>query len=636
MKPHLIDWSYNQNLTAKRGAERALLAVLCIFFALLIAVGAGASTLLPAFAAEFTAYDRSSIEEDLKDVDVSDYPADKNGRHFLLDDVGFMEYGYSESSFITENYFGIYFYVYNPTEREVSTRAGANVVNMATEYDAAGEPAKYENVPLTVLDCTDNHRFYKFRITDGDTVLRRAQAYAKAHDGVRRYDVAGIQLWFLGENGTENDNAEDESVARTYTCTGYAAGCGPDADAESSLNIHEERLTVVELDVGQTYWRSDSINQNGANHYNQVNSVYFAIPEEAVVKYGELWGVKCAWDERRTSPILVTNNSEFESAFKKWIGVKEGITDRFAVYDTYGGSVGGGMPASDWGWGYGYSVNENTGEVNDVGGVAITKDDTPPGWVFGSDESTILNAKISSADMLSWASAHGYADYLFTDDVDEGRTYGTQEHTFYADEPFDLLTFNATASGWDKFLLDWKEFWSFGKQFDWGAWNETVDPIKRVTAEDFSGTDDANAEKLLVHELDYTAFKDYYEKHKKDAVYLFRFAVTDYYAAQATVVTDAEWWNPGSWGSGTLDTTSTYMARETVFLDFEIIELTFNKDGDLTVLPVVMSPIDIISGIDPPKYDAFDWQLVWWLVGMAAAVAVVGIFGATIENKTRR
>ena len=621
------------NQTARRGAERALLAVFCVFFALLIAVGAGASTFLPAMAAEYTAYDRTAIEDDLRGVDISAYPADENGRHFLLDDVGFMEYGYSESAFIVDNYFGIYLYVYNPTEREVSTRAGANVVNMATEYDAEGEPTNYENVPLTVLDCTENHRFYKFRITDSSAIYTRANLYARAHDGVRRYDVAGIQLWFLGENGTENDNAEDESVARTYACTGYAAGCGPDADVESSLNIHEERLTVVELDVGQTYWRSDSINQNGANHYNQINSVYFAIPEEAVVKYGDLWGVTCRWDERRTSPVLVTNDPELESTFKKWIGQKEGITDRFAVYDTYSGSIGGGMPSSAWGWGYGYRVNEETGKVNDVGGVAITGDDTPPGWVFGSNESTILNAKISSEDMLAWASEHEFAEFLFSNDVDEGRTYGEQEHTFYADEPFDLLTFNGTASGWEQFLLGWQQFWSFGKpNYDWGSGNVTVDPIKRVSDSDFSGTEEVNADNLLVHDLDYGEFKAYYDAHKNDAVYLLRFAVTDYYAAQATVVTDAEWWNPGSWGTGTLDNSSTYMARETVFLDFEIIELTFNKDGNLTVLPAVMSPIDIISGIDPPKYNQFDWTLVWWLVGMMVGSVVVGILGTMAQK----
>ena len=178
--------------TVKRGAGRVLMAVFCILVALMIALGAAASTFLPVYAAEYTAYDRSAIEDDLKEIDVVAYPADAEGRHFLLDDVGFMEYGYSESSFIAQNYYGIYLYLYNPTEREISTRAGANVVNMATYYNVAGEPTIYENVEITVLDHTDNYRFYKFKIADSKTVYERARAYARGHDGVRRYDIASI------------------------------------------------------------------------------------------------------------------------------------------------------------------------------------------------------------------------------------------------------------------------------------------------------------------------------------------------------------------------------------------------------------------------------------------------------------
>ena len=610
--------------TARRGAERVLLAVFCVFFALIIALGAGASTFLPAMAAKYTAYDRTAIEDDLRGVDISAYPADENGRHFLLDDVGFMEYGYSESAFIVDNYFGIYLYVYNPTEREVSTRAGANVVNMATEYDAEGNPTNYENVPLTVLDHTENHRFYKFRITDSSAIYTRANLYARAHDGVRRYDVAGIQLWFLGENGTEADNAEDESVARTYTCTGYAEGCGPDSDAESNLNIHEERLTVVELDVGQTYWRSDSINQNGANHYNQINSVYFAIPEEAVVKYGELWGVTCRWDERRTSPVIVTNRQDIYDDVKNHLNYQfesdfQGETDSalFEIYDQY--QVVSGMGST-----------RNAAWAYNPSNVFVTNLD-PVGWTFKVNNSNILEAQISTDEMLQWASEHGFADYLFVSDVDEGRTYGNQQHTFYADEPFDLLTFNSTANGWDRFVLSWQQFWSFGsKVFDWGEENEKVDPIKRVSDSDFSGTDEVNAEKLFVHDLDYGEFKSYYDAHKNDAVYLLRFAVTDYYAAVQHV------WEAESGIFDSADTSSTYMARETVFLDFEIIELTFNKDGNLTVLPAVMSPIDIISGIDPPKYNQFDWTLVWWLVGMMVGSVVVGILGTMAQKMSEK
>ena len=34
--------------------------------------------------------------------------------------------------------------------------------------------------------------------------------------------------------------------------------------------------------------------------------------------------------------------------------------------------------------------------------------------------------------------------------------------------------------------------------------------------------------------------------------------------------------------------------------DFDLIQLTFNKKGAYTVIPVVSSPIDIVDGLTPP------------------------------------
>lgn len=195
-----MHFSHNfTNQTVKRGAGRVLMAVFCILVALMIALGAAASTFLPVYAAEYTAYDRSAIEDDLKDVDVSMYPQSDDLRHRLLDEVGFMEYAYSESPFISNNYFGLYFYVYNPSEKPVSLAEGAHHVNMATKYDENGEPSDYENVEITFLDATANNRFLKFKLSDSRKAYDMAATYAGRHDGVRRYDIAGVQLLFQGD-----------------------------------------------------------------------------------------------------------------------------------------------------------------------------------------------------------------------------------------------------------------------------------------------------------------------------------------------------------------------------------------------------------------------------------------------------
>ena len=183
-----------------------------------IVFATGAAPATAVLADELTQFDQTKIEDDLKDVDLTIYGKDENGRHQLIDGSGFMEYAYSSDATVAGDYFGIYFYVYNPTEREVSTRAGANVVNMAVAYDAEGEPTEYANCALTVLDYTNNHRFYKFKLTNSAGAYDRAKAYASAHEGVRRYDIAGIQLWFAGDANATDEFPLNTERGVTYRC----------------------------------------------------------------------------------------------------------------------------------------------------------------------------------------------------------------------------------------------------------------------------------------------------------------------------------------------------------------------------------------------------------------------------------
>ncbi len=73
--------------------------------------------------------------------------------------------------------------------------------------------------------------------------------------------------------------------------------------------------------------------------------------------------------------------------------------------------------------------------------------------------------------------------------------------------------------------------------------------------------------------------------------YLFRFANTDYYAAVARF---------DKRGNGEISARDGYVCQQTVFLDFDIISLTFEKNGTETVLGVVADPIDIFNGTTPP------------------------------------
>lgn len=651
--------------TARRGAERVLLAVFCVFVALLIAVGAGASTLLPAFAAEFTAYDRSGIEDDLRDVDISAYPADENGRHFLMDDVGFMEYGYSESSFIVDNYFGIYLYVYNPTEREVSTRAGANVVNMATAYDAEGEPTNYENVPITVLDCTDNHRFYKFRITDGAAVYERAHAYAQAHGGVRRYDIAGIQLWFTGDQNATDSFTERGEKSVTYRCTGYAAGCGEDNNEESTLDIERDKLESVELDVQHTFWRTQT-SSLGAGHQNQLDTVYFTVPQRFFDEYGELQRILAEWWEYKTKPLLVTSNMDWYNGVIDYMGTPlpqhgtqyydENLVYAFGVgHNDLIGGAGVSYEGTSWNINATRDVNIHPGDpmqtlylLFNTDGASISSYDPKADivssggvstnaleeYIFGYDntfDSGTLNIKdgqVISAD-------------LFEEDIDESRKVDNERgkiqmgYSYYDfDVSEDVQEIVSWADGDPSWWDNWNEFgfWEslFGNIPEEAG--RSFAPIYIPKEEDFAGTAEEIADRLMCQVSDVERLRAAYET-EDEVLVLFRFATSDYYAEEADLID----YSQSSFGNARIRQGEAYIAQESVFLNFDVIQLTFNDSGDMTIIPVVANPIDIIDPITPPPDFSNEnyWTLVWWLVGIALGSVVVGVVGGIIEIKSK-
>ena len=112
-------------------------------------------------------------------------------------------------------------------------------------------------------------------------------------------------------------------------------------------------------------------------------------------------------------------------------------------------------------------------------------------------------------------------------------------------------------------------------------------------------TPDAFAKQYYINPLD--ADKVYnYCLEQIDAgrrAVLFRFANTDYYCSNARFDKDA---GMSGEGSGLSDEDG-YVAQETVFLNFDIISLTFRNVNVDTVIPCVSDPIDIVSGLEAER-----------------------------------
>ena len=551
-------------------------------------------------------FDDTDVLEDLRSMDgfsLAKYSYYESERPEIKV-IDFVEYCYDYRVNMRDNY-GLYLYVYNPNGQNIVTDSTKNKVQIAVAYDSDPITEKsnaltYEKFDLQFCSVSSgagvNKLFYKFKVidhksADGKTIAERVNSMD------RRYDISGIELLTEG-----NSNATEYGIATSYHFTGFAEGYG---NGGEGTTLTRNSLETVELSLHSTTYRFPYINQNGAGHQNQLDSVYFAVPKEFNENYGELYRVKCCWDEQKTSPVIVTNKQEVYEDVAAHLGT-DGSGGECSIYDNYHEAPGvSRYDHADWG----FNPEQNV----------LCSTLPYVGYVFKSDKSNVKDTDITSAQMKDWISSHGNADYLFSDSVDEGRTKGYQEHTFTADEPFDMLTFNQTASGWDKFCLNWQAFWT-GKSWDFGPeQQDLVEPIRLVKDSDFTGTDATDADTLYVHAEDFKAFESFYNANKSSKnVFLLRFAVTDYYSNLQTVAGLQLF-------AGAMDYTSTYMARETVFLDFDIIELTFLRDTTETIIPVVASPIDVLGGIDGPiEKDGIGWgKLILAILALILAIILL-------------
>ena len=600
----------------------ALAMIVCTFFTM--------SQPIIAYAAENEVkFDNTNVLDDLKSsrvngkpFNIADYPFDESKD---IQVINFVEYCYSYKANQRDNY-GLYVYVYNPKGLNLSTNSKQNKIQMAVSYDAEGNATDYEKFSLEFCSKVESgdykNLFYKFKIVDrkvnGTTFDQRVNSNA------RRYDVSGIELTKYGSS-----NATEYAVCGTYVFTGYSQGYGPDPGAKSTLDCSIDYLEAIELSVKHTFYRSQTSNL-GAGYQKQLDTVYFSVPKRYIETYGTLQRIKAEWYEYKTNEILVTSNGNLYNALAPYIGVELGKTpNEFGMYDyveDIGYSLGigagkaGDMYVAQWGYNLGtgylhvptnalyymFLVNniEEYDPYADTVSIGGVESNTLYEWIknynlsYNSGKLPIKDGNIS-------------AD-LFESDIDDSRKMNNENgviqmgYSYYDfDADVDLQTLQSWSSTSPSFWDNWINF-GLGAAFSGGPTEEskTVAPIQIIKASDLTGTDKEIAERLLVNINDVDSIKAEYNNavtvtgtnDEEKVLVMFRFATSDYYAHDVDIIELNEgflWTDKHTEGQA-------YIAQESVFLDFDIIQLTFNKEGDYTVIPAVSSPIDIVNDITTP------------------------------------
>lgn len=604
-----------------------------------------------AYAAEKEVnYDSTNVLDDLNSgavngqpFDITDFPFNENKD---IQVINFVEYCYSYKANLRDNY-GLYVYIYNPKGLNLSTSNKQNKIQMAVSYDAEGNPTNYEKFALEFCSKTESgdykNLFYKFKVIDreidGTTFSDRVNSNA------RRYDVSGVELTTYGAS-----SATDYGVCGTYIFTGFAEGYGPDMNAKSTLSCDVEYLETIELSVKHTFYRSKT-SPLGAGHQNQLDTVYFSVPKRFLDTYGRLQRIKAEWYEYKTKEILVTSHTDFYNAAKDYIGVELGDEPndfgQYEYVEDIGYSLGigagkaGDMYVAQWGWNLGtgyFHIPTNAlcymflvdnieeydpyAETVTIGGV---QSNDLYEWIknynksYTSGRLPIKDGKIS-------------AD-LFESDIDASRKMNNENgvikngYSYYDfDADVDLQTLQSWSDSDPSFWDNWINF-GLGAAFTGGPdeATKTAAPIQILKASDLTGSNTEIAERLLVNVADVDSIKAEYNNavtvngidDEEKVVVLFRFATSDYYSEAVDIIQ----LNKGFLWSDKHTEGQAYIAQESVFFDFDIIQLTFNKDGEYTVIPVVSSPIDIVNDITPPVN--MPGGLEWWQIVLAIIMVVL-------------
>ncbi len=546
----------------------------------------------------------ASIDTELNDIDLNMYPKNDNGTPQILE---FVEYGYTESIFDRNDY-ALYLYVYNPTCKALSTKADANTVNIATEYDTDNEPARYANIPLTYIDKTNgdnNNLFYKFRISD-------ISMFEKTSD-TRRYDIAGIQLRYMGEA-----YGKDYSVGGTWTFTGYG----------KDLTCKKTDLETVRLNVQSTYYRPEGTNDYSGSQ-DTLYSVYFAVPNYFIKNYGELYAVTAEWLYARLNPVLVVNDAQINTELRsKYMGktvVHGGEYDLgFATDLKYNGPLNS---SSDWFmWFANVMYNcpkdvpyrENLNRYDSQSGSIADA-----GFIF-YEYINALYFSFCSPDLNDFTvKSEDIRDYML--EYSKGKTdkvldrYAAELFEYY-DKAKTVKTIRAT----DTYSLKDTHIGSSWWQQMWGLTvtdtYKDIEAIHAVKPSDFRSSSVETCKGLYISDSDYNDFYAAYRdaENTDSTLMLFRFATdSNYRSERATVFRHAD--NADGFNKVTEDA---YLATGVAtYLDFDIIDLTFRRAGVYKTIPVVSNPTDIIPETTPPPGEEFGCQgLPTWLIIVIAVV----------------
>ena len=589
-------------------------------------------------------YDDTPIEEDMANMEESEYPYNSFGEPSI---VGFMENCFSNNEAYA-SYYGLYIYVYNPTEKPLIIREGSNQIMLSSSFGPDGKRASTKNYSLTYLDNTDNHRFYKFKLTDSLEQYFIAKEYASRWNDRRRYEITSLDLRFEGELNTKTFG-----ISKIYEYSGFASWCGEQSLAISTLQCQYYGGQDVHLEVYDTNYR---FAHKGDNLHDDLQSVYFSLPNEYSDQWGNLSLITAEWYEYKTSPMFVTKDAKAYSALfemrNKQINEFGQLIDEngnvlstdvqtywrvfwditshlvygdmgnthteYYIAKTYNGKCREDIDddglidfdgSKDWQFGY---WDESKSKAYDTYSSLNRLD-----WIFPIEKeiNSIDDYRVSSKEVKEYIRKYAIA---FSNQEKLVDKYPVNLFERYDGDGYQCNSFSVT----DVYkYIDKNEEQTLWEQI-WGI-NSTdsfnYSPIVTISEGDLYLSYAEFSEKYYVNKDDVEYIISSAEESYKnnETPYLLRFAITDYYASEARF----DYAEEDKFDMSDVDG---YVAQEHVFLNFDILSLEYTSEDGFTktVVGVVADSIDIINGLTAPENILYE-EAEWWQKLMAVLLLIL-------------
>lgn len=579
---------------------------------IILVILAISSLVLPAFAAPMPEnnFDATNVLEDLisaENFDITQYPANDSGQLSILN---FVEYCYSANPKNRVNY-ALYVYLYNPARIDLEKTSISIQLGIGNAEENISDYNKYYLSLLNYSSGDYSKLFYKFKI-------KGAEGLADIVDSKKRvYGLSGMEVFSFVINN-------EYPIENKYIFSGFASGYGTNTNAESTLKSKVTELETVSVDVRSTYYNMGKSSPASVLE-NQISTAYFAVPQYLFDKYGVLQKIKAEWYEYKTQPIIVTRNADWANDFQQYIAVNaDRMTNPYMM--TYGQR---GMTAPytyDWGYNVSSYCETKTDKLyymfydkNNFNSDILYSGKTLIDYIHNYNKSF-------DTGVIDTRDGKRISNDLFLSTVDNGRKRGHNIKEFDAKDTFNMLKYDSSSSFWGQFKA-----YLYGNN---SALQE-IEPITVLEDLDLIGNDDNISAKYLINKSDLSAVREYQNLSSSLSspakTVLFRFAATEYMSRQITMSKNT-----------TLNSDIAYMTQQTIFKNFDILQLTFSKEGKYTVIPVVANPIDIAADGEYPLPDIDDGRkipdwLIWLLliIGLILLVIIMPIIapilGAVIK-----